>query len=52
MVHESMEPDEVHLWVLRALVGKVAKAFCIIFEKLWQPGQIPSAWKKVNISTI
>lgn len=41
MVHKSTEPDEVHLWVLRELVGKVARTLCIIFEKLWQPGEIP-----------
>lgn len=49
MVHKSMEPGKVHLWVLRELVGKVAKTLCIIFDKLWQPGKIPSDWKKVNI---
>lgn len=52
MVHKSMEPGEVHLWVLRELVGKVAKALCIIFEKLWQTGQILSYGKKVNTSSI
>lgn len=52
MVHKAMEPDEVHLWVLRELVGTVAKAWCIVFEKLWQPGEIPRDWKKVIISSI
>ncbi|GAB0184878.1 mitochondrial enolase superfamily member 1 [Grus japonensis] len=45
-VHKSMGPDEMHLQVLRQLADKVARPLSIIFEKLWQSGEIPTNWKR------
>ena len=46
-VHKSVGPDKVH-----PLMDEIAKPLSIISEKLWQPGEVPSDWKRGNISPI
>ncbi|KAJ7415068.1 hypothetical protein BTVI_39482 [Pitangus sulphuratus] len=47
-----MGSDEMHSRVLRELADVVAKPLYMIYEKLWQSGEIPGDWKKGDIAPI
>lgn len=51
-MHKSVGSGEMHPQILRQLVNEVAKPLFILFEKLWQASELPTAWKRRHISPI
>ncbi|KFW10830.1 hypothetical protein N326_05458, partial [Eurypyga helias] len=51
-VHKSMGPYGIHPHVLKELADGVAKLLSIIFEKMWWSGEVPTNWKRGNITPI
>ncbi|KGL88561.1 RNA-directed DNA polymerase from mobile element jockey, partial [Charadrius vociferus] len=51
-VYKSTGPDEIYPCALREMADEVAKTLSIIFEKLWQSGEVPANWKRGNIIPI
>ncbi|KFV91900.1 hypothetical protein N326_03559, partial [Eurypyga helias] len=49
-VHKSMGPEEIHLRVLKELADEVAKPLSTIFEKSWRSNELPTDWKRRNIT--
>lgn len=45
-----MEPDEMCLPVLMKVVDEMVKPLSVIFVKLWQSGEAPTAWKSGNMA--
>jgi len=42
----------MHPVILRELADEVAEPLFIIFERLWHSGEVPTDWKRGNITSI
>ena len=44
--------NEIHPWIPREPADEVVKLLSTIFEKSWQSGEVPTDWKRGNITPI
>ncbi|KFV91224.1 hypothetical protein N326_11414, partial [Eurypyga helias] len=51
-VHRSMGSDEIHLRVLEEQVNEVPNPLSITFEQLWWSDEVPTNWKRGNLTPI
>ncbi|KFQ10193.1 hypothetical protein N330_02148, partial [Leptosomus discolor] len=51
-VHKSMEPDGVHLTVLRELAEVLTKPLSIIYQQSWLTREVPAGWNSANITPV
>lgn len=47
--YKSMEPNGVHLGILKELAAVIAKPLLVIFGQSWQSGEVPTDWKLVTV---
>ncbi|RMC22341.1 hypothetical protein DUI87_00653 [Hirundo rustica rustica] len=50
-IRKLMGPDEEHPHVLRELMG-IVSILMIVFERSWQPLEVPDYWKKENVTPV
>ncbi|KAK4815580.1 hypothetical protein QYF61_004097 [Mycteria americana] len=50
--HKSMEPDEIHLRVLKELADVLTKPLSIIYQQSWLTGEVPADWRLANVTPI
>lgn len=42
----------MHSQVLRGLADVIARSLSVIFERLWQLGEVPNDWRKANATSV
>ena len=50
--HKSTGPYGLHSQVLRKLAGITERPLSIIFERLWQLGNVPEDWRRANATPV
>ena len=51
-VCKSMRPDGLYPWVLRELVGVIAKPLSAIYQCSWLSGEVPEDWRLASVTPI